>query len=432
MPIDASPPQKRTPSTSATLTQRLKAQAYGLGFDLAGVTSLGEPATRTAFDAWLMHGAHGDMQYLGGAGAELRRDARLPHPGATHALVVAMNYGGREPTGPVARYARGDDYHEVMRARLQALREWLQAEVGRPINARPYVDSGPILERDLAQRAGLGWFGKNTMLINPKLGSFFFLGSLFVDIALDEDEPFRADHCGTCTRCIDACPTQAITAPRVLDANTCISYLTIEYRGTIPLALRSAMGGMLYGCDVCNEVCPWNAKFATELREPAFAPRDLVTERASRDGTRALAREILTMEAAEYAAAFKGSAIKRAKLWMLKRNSAVTLGNVGSAADVPLLTASLAHDETHVRSHVAWALGAIGTADSIEALRVRLPLEENEAVRLEIVAALSRLHVDDVAVPRLLRHDLLPGVVDSLRGDLRDLGRDAVQRTEVD
>ena len=307
-----------------TLSERLKAQAYGLGFDLAGVTTLAQPETRMHFDAWLASGHHGTMHYLDGAGAALRRDARLPHEGATHALVVAMNYGGREPSGPVARYARGDDYHELLRDRLHQLRRWLEAEIGRPVNARPYVDSGPVLERDLAQRAGLGWFGKNTMLINPSLGSFFFLGSLFVDLPLDVDSPFEADRCGSCTRCLDACPTQAFTAPRVLDANACISYLTIEYRDEIPERFRVPMGSMLYGCDVCQEVCPWNVKFAQELADDSpFSAREFV---AGKDAV-TLARDILALDQEAFSAAFRKSPMKRAKLAGLKRNAAVVLEN---------------------------------------------------------------------------------------------------------
>jgi len=315
-------------AASRTLTERLKAQAFGLGFDLVGITTLGEPATRAHFDAWLDAGYHGTMSYLSGAGAELRRDARRPHDGATHAIVVAMNYGGREPSGPVARYARGDDYHELLRERVRELHRWLERETGITINARPYVDSGPILERDLAQRAGLGWFGKNTMLINPNIGSFFFIASLFVQVtgefALDADAPFDHDRCGTCTRCLDACPTQAFVAPRVLDATRCISYLTIELRDAIDEALRESVGDRLYGCDVCQDVCPWNVSFAVELREPAFAARAMFRE----SDARRLANEILAMTPADYATAFRGSAIKRAKLPMLKRNAAVVLDNL--------------------------------------------------------------------------------------------------------
>ena len=246
-----------TPAERRALSERLKAQAYGLGFDLAGIAELGEPNTRARFDAWLAAGHQGEMSYLDGEGAELRRDARRPHAGATHALVLATAYGGREPSGPVARYARGDDYHELLRERVRELHHWLERETGQSINARPYVDSGPVLERDLAQRAGLGWFGKNTMLINPKVGSFFFLSSLFVAFPLTPDAPFEADRCGTCTRCLDACPTDAFVGPRDLDATRCISYLTIELRRAIPVELRAAMGAMVFGCTsgACQNVC---------------------------------------------------------------------------------------------------------------------------------------------------------------------------------
>ena len=307
------------------LAERIKARAYGLGFDLVGITALGEPATRAAFDDWIVSGKHGAMHYLAGDGAELRHDTRRPHVGATHAVVVAMQYGGREPSGPVSRYARGDDYHDVLRVKLRELHAWIEHDTGRVVAARPYVDTGPVLERDLAQRAGLGWFGKNTMLINPSIGSFVFLASLFIDLDLEIDAPFAADRCGSCTRCLDACPTQAFTAPRVLDATRCISYLTIELREAIPENFREAMGGMMYGCDICQEVCPWNVRFSQELPQHSpFAPRELFVD----TDARTLAQEILTMDQADYAAAFKGSAIKRAKLWMLQRNAAVVLENV--------------------------------------------------------------------------------------------------------
>ncbi|MDQ8162884.1 MAG: tRNA epoxyqueuosine(34) reductase QueG [Gemmatimonadota bacterium] len=352
-----------TPGGAADLARRLKAQAFGLGFDLVGITTLGEPATRAAFDAWLEAGHHGEMSYLAGDGATLRRDARRPHAGATHAIVLGTQYGGREPGGPVARYARGDDYHELLRERTRALHHWLEETTGRPLDARPYVDSGPILERDLAQRAGLGWFGKNTLLINPGAGSFFFLSSLFValgpEVALATDAPFAADRCGSCTRCLDACPTQAFTGPRVLDATQCISYLTIELRGAIPEPLRARIGALLYGCDICQDVCPWNVTFTTALRESAFASREMFLDAGSREGTRALAREILMMDAADYAAAFKGSAIKRAKLWMLQRNACVVLGNVGTAEDLAVLEAMGGHAQEIVREHAAWAVGQV-------------------------------------------------------------------------
>ena len=313
--------------TNQSLSERLKAQAYGLGFDLAGIVALGEPETRAHFDSWLAKGRHGEMAYLDGDGAELRRDARRPHVGATHALVVAISYGGREPSGPIARYARGDDYHELLRERVRELHVWLQREVGHDINARPYVDSGPVLERDLAQRAGLGWFGKNTMLISPRIGSFFFLASLFVEFPLEPDAPFAFDRCGSCTRCLDACPTQAFVGPRDLDATKCISYLTIELRGEIPEALREQMGGLVFGCDICQEVCPWNVSFATELKEPAFAARDFVRGKDSAT----LAQDILALDDEAFREVFRKSPVKRTKLKGLQRNAAVVLGNVGKS-----------------------------------------------------------------------------------------------------
>ncbi|MEP7344305.1 MAG: tRNA epoxyqueuosine(34) reductase QueG, partial [Gemmatimonadaceae bacterium] len=230
---------------------RIKAEAYALGFDLCGITRLGVSRSREHFERWLSLGRAGEMAYMSRY-REQRGDSRLVHPGAVSAIVVAMNYGGREPAGAVARYARGDDYHDLMRDRLRALLAWLEEEVGHALDARPYVDTAPILERDLAREAGLGWIGKNTNLINPRLGSYFFIGSLFVNLELAPDEPFEADRCGSCRRCIDACPTDAIVAPHELDARLCVSYLTIELRDEVPEELRSQMGELLYGCDICQ------------------------------------------------------------------------------------------------------------------------------------------------------------------------------------
>lgn len=310
------------------LESLIKAQAYGLGFDLAGISTLGPVETAAAFEDWLAAGHDGDMAYLA-RGADKRRDTRLPVEGAKSAIVVGMNYGGREPSGPVARYARGDDYHDIMVERLRELHRWIERELGHAVAGKAYVDTGPILERDLARRAGLGWFGKNTMLINPRIGSFFFLGELLLDLELTPDEPFDTDHCGTCTRCLDACPTGALTEPRVMDATICVSYLTIELKGAIPEELRPKVGELLYGCDVCQEVCPWNDKFALPLSEDAFRPRAAIVDKDART----LARELLAMSDDDFRIEFKGSPMKRAKLSGLKRNSAIVLGNVGSMDD---------------------------------------------------------------------------------------------------
>jgi epoxyqueuosine reductase len=346
---------------SISLEERIKAQAYGLGFDLAGIARLGPAETAHAFDEWIARGYAGDMEYLP-RGAQKRRDSRLPYPGTSSAIVVAMNYGGTQPSGPVARYARGDDYHDVMLGRLRALHDWLATAMGRPVHGKAYVDTGPLLERDLARRAGLGWFGKNTNLINPELGSFFFLGSLLVDLELEPDEPFEADRCGTCTRCLEACPTQALVEPRMLDATRCISYLTIELKGEIPEALREPMGALIYGCDICQDVCPWNVSFAREATESTFGPRQAI---AGKDA-RTLAREILAMDEEEFRITFKGSAMKRAKLRGLKRNAAVVLGNIGTTDDVAALVEALGDPEPLVREHATWALRKLEASEPRE------------------------------------------------------------------
>ena len=312
-----------------TVEQLIKAQAYGLGFDLVGITTLGPVETAAAFDEWLASGYAGEMEYLV-RGAEKRADSRRPVPGAKSAIVVALDYGGREPSGPVSRYARGDDYHDVMASRLRELHHFVESAVGASVPGKAYVDTGPILERDLARRAGLGWFGKNTMLINPRMGSFFFLGELLLDLELAPDAPFEADRCGNCHRCLDACPTSAFREPRMLDSTRCISYLTIELKGEIDDALKPAIGEHLYGCDVCQSVCPWNVRFSRALKEPAFAPRAAI---AGKDA-RTLPREILAMSDEDFRTAFSGSPMKRAKLRGLKRNAAIVLANVGSATDV--------------------------------------------------------------------------------------------------
>jgi len=338
-----------------TLERRIERQAYALGFDLAGFVRLGPAETAGHFDAWLARGCEGEMHYLARDPA-LRHDTRRPHPGAVSAIVVGMDYGGHEPTGPVARYARGDDYHDLMKDRLRQLHAWLSTTVGAEVPGRAYVDTAPILERDLARRAGLGWFGKNTTLINPRRGSYFFIGSLFVAIELEPSAPFDADRCGSCTRCLDACPTEAFDGPRALDARKCISYLTIEHRGAIAEELRAGIGEWLYGCDVCQEVCPWNVRFGRELpAHSAFSPRPIFVD----TDARTLARQLLTMAPDDYAAAFRGSAIKRAKLWMLQRNAAAVLANVGTDEDLPVLYALRDHDHAVVREQVRAAVAQI-------------------------------------------------------------------------
>jgi epoxyqueuosine reductase len=293
------------------------------------------------------------MEYLP-RGAAKRADSRFPLAGATSAIVVGLSYGGREPAGPIARYARGDDYHDVMTVKLEQLHRQIEVDAGRPINGKAYVDTGPILERDLARRAGLGWFGKNTNLVNPHIGSFFFIGVLLLDLELEADAPFEADRCGSCTRCLDACPTDAFVEPRVLDATKCISYLTIEAKGAIPLDLRERVGDLIYGCDICQDVCPWNIRFSQDLREPAFQQREIL------DGdARTVATRIVAIDDEAFRREFKGSAMKRAKRRGLARNAATVLGNVGTRADVDVLVHALEDPEPLVAEHATWALEQI-------------------------------------------------------------------------
>ncbi len=331
---------------AATLENRLKAQARALGFDLVGIATLGPAGTAPAFRLWLAAGFAGEMHYLERS-SELRTDTRRPEPGMRSALVVGLNYGGTQPSGTIARYARGDDYHRVMRDKLETLGLWLASESGG--RSRAYVDTGPVLERDLARRAGLGWIGKNTNLISPRLGSFFFIGSLFTDAELAADPPFEADRCGTCTRCLDACPTHALIAPGVLDATRCISYLTIELKGSIAIELRGAIGRWLYGCDVCQDVCPWNVRFSRDASDPALLPCE---DRVAPDPA-----ELLALDDAAWRTRFGASAMTRAKRRGLARNAAVSLGNRRDPRDIPSLTAAIRDDpESLVREHAAWAV----------------------------------------------------------------------------
>ncbi len=305
-------------SASDTLEQRIRTRAAEFGFDPVGITRLGPADTYDAFLRWIDAGYAGEMAYLP-RGAEKRRDTGLPFERVRSAIVVALDYGGKQPAGPIARYARGDDYHDVMVRRLDDLHRWIESDVGRTVRAKAYVDTGPILERDLARRAGLGWIGKNTMLISPRHGSFFFLGALLLDLDLAPDPPFEADRCGTCTRCLDACPTDAFVEPRILDARRCISYLTIEHRSDIAPELQPLIGDWLYGCDVCQDVCPWNHRFATELGDPALAPRP---DNLSPDPA-----ELAALTDDTFRARFRKSPIKRAKRQGLARNAAIVAAN---------------------------------------------------------------------------------------------------------
>jgi epoxyqueuosine reductase len=259
-----------------TLTAReVKARAAELGFVACGITDLGPSARAEALTAWLSAGYGGNMRYINRQ-AKKRKDTRLIDGEATRAVVILDNYYYPEipsvdPEPKLARYSRSTDYHITTLKRVNQLASLMLERGAR--TARPYVDTGPVPERELAERAGLGWIGKNTMLLRPGLGSWFVIGSIFTDLPLDVDAPFTTDHCGSCTRCLDACPTDAFVEPYVLDATRCISYLTIEYKPELPAELAGQFDGWTFGCDVCNDVCPWNLRFATETTVPEFRDR---------------------------------------------------------------------------------------------------------------------------------------------------------------
>jgi epoxyqueuosine reductase len=382
--------------TAAGLSARIRARAREAGFDAVGIAPAHPSAHAEAYARWVAAERHGDMGYLAREDAVAKRaDPARVVPDARSAVVVAANYfpGGdasdeqADPARAVfARYARNEDYHDLLRARLIELQQWIDAELV-PVAGRAYVDTGPVLERELAQRAGLGWAGRNTMLIQPARGSYFFLGVILLDVELAYDEPFTRDHCGTCTSCLPACPTGALlgrdeSGAPVMDARLCISYLTIELKGPIPRELRPLIGNRIFGCDICQEVCPFNTfKFVQVTSEEAFWPRQGV------HGAKLI--ELMGMDQAEFSRRFKGSPVKRAKRRGLLRNVAVALGNWGSPEAVPLLAAALNDEEPLIRGHAAWALGRIASDGALQAVRGRREVEDEEWVREELELALQ-------------------------------------------
>jgi epoxyqueuosine reductase len=308
----------------------IKAKARELGFDVCGIAPAHDWPELKLFRDWLDRGYAGEMAYLHRT-AERRADVRNVMPSARTVIVLGVNYNTDRPyslecTDPmraqVARYAWGDDYHDVIARRLDALVAWMHAVHRDPFEACAYVDTGPVQERVYAQYAGIGWVGKNTCLINPDLGSWLFLAEIICSLPLETDQP-ALDQCGTCTLCIEACPTQAIRAPGVLDATRCISYLTIEHRGEMPEAIAPLIGAHVYGCDICQEVCPWNA-VAPRSGDPAWLPR--------RAWDAVDLRVLQSRSDDELAASVKGSAMKRAKVQGLRRNIRTALDN-GEATD---------------------------------------------------------------------------------------------------
>jgi epoxyqueuosine reductase len=337
----------------SVLSSEIKAEAQRLGFELAGIAPAVSPVGFSALKEWLDHGYAGEMQYL-----ERRRDAygnpESVLPGVRSIVMLGKNYKTAEPVGPavategrISRYAWGTtDYHDVLRTMLKQL----AASVKRlqpQAKTRGIVDTAPLLERDFAKLAGLGWFGKNTLLINKRRGSFLFLCALLTDLELQPDAPHETSHCGTCTRCLDACPTQAFVEPYVLDARKCISYLTIELKGPIPEALRPGMEDWLFGCDVCQDVCPWNRKSPT-TQMPEFQPREGLQV--------ADAIRLLQLTTEQFEAEFGETPLARPGRTGILRNAAIVLGNSRDPTAIPALQNGLQDADPTIREACEWAL----------------------------------------------------------------------------
>ncbi len=368
------------------LTRAVKSDALAVGFDLAGIAPAISPPGFPRFQEWLRAGFAGEMQYLP------RREAAYEHPRHVSQKVVsiillAINYRTEDPQptganeGRVARYAWGTaDYHDLLREKLHLLSERLHAR-SPGCTTRGVVDTAPLLERDFARLAGLGWFGKNTMLINKRAGSWLLLAGLLTDLDLEPDSPHATSHCGTCTRCLDICPTDAFVAPYVLDARRCISYLTIELKEAIPVNLRAGIGEWMFGCDLCQDVCPWNGK-APKSTCSAFQP---LSELNPADPI-----GILRMDREEFQQRFKGTPLERPGFDGIRRNAIVVIGNRGDTTTIPALIKALGDPSPMIRRTAAWALGKFDHDSARDSLRSALTSERDEQVLLEIRESILR------------------------------------------
>lgn len=370
----------KTPPTAT----RVKEAAHRLGFDAVGIARAERSADADRFREWLSRRFHGEMAWMERA-PERREDPRVYMPGARSVVCVAQSYFVEETPpapsdrGEISNYARGEDYHVVLKDRLRELVREIEGMGGR---ARACVDTSAVLEKSWAERAGVGWRGKNTLLIREGIGSYVFLGEVVTDLELAPDSPAR-DMCGPCERCISACPTGAIVAPYVLDSRRCISYLTIEHRGAIPRELRPAIGNRVFGCDDCQAACPWN-RHARAAREARYLPQE--------GAVAPPLVELLGLSEERFRERFGRAAVSRAKREGLARNAAIAIGNSGDRAGVPPLARALAGDPSAVvRGHAAWALGRIGGAEARAALEASLGIETDAWARSEIASALEDL-----------------------------------------
>lgn len=402
----------------SALSRLIKLEAQRLGFELVGITTPAPPPHFDVYKSWLVAGRHGEMAYLATDRALQRRsDPHLIMADCQSILILGARYPAPQKTlpstsnlpqdaspgtsprhGRIAAYAWGADYHQVLPELMRKLVEFIESQVGHQVPNRSYTDSGPLMERELAQRAGLGWIGKNTCLINPSGGSYYLLSEILLSLELEADAPFQADRCGSCTRCVNACPTGCILPNRTLDARRCISYLTIELKNAIPDALRRFLSNWIFGCDICQQVCPWNQRFSSADVLQAFSPRpvtynpDLIA--------------VLELSAATFNQIYKDSPVLRAKRRGYLRNAAIALGNLsresivesqatdlqGSLLEATIALERLLFAETEplIRRHAAWALGQIASPRALHILSQSAEREKDLDVQVEIQTAQMR------------------------------------------
>jgi epoxyqueuosine reductase len=382
------------------LTTRVKANAHELGFHLVGIARA-EPfeEAEARYARWVAEGRHGEMAWFN---QERVRSSTHPDdllPGARSIISLGVSYYADQPDviddcgprGRIARYAQGSDYHDVLKTRVDSLAAFIR-EMDKPeCRTRVFVDTAPLLDREAAVQSGLGFYGKNTNLLTGPLGSYLLIGTIITTANLKPDE-VRPRDCGQCRICLDACPTNAFTAPYELDARRCIAYLTIELKDAIPEDLRSGIGDRIFGCDVCQDVCPWNRR----LESRAWPELQPISDGHARPAL----RELLRLDDAAFRAMFKGTAVTRTKRRGLLRNVAVAIGNSGDAESVPALIEALSDREPLVRGHAAWALGVLGGQAATVALRASEVTEDEPSVLKEITAALQRHHAHEPCAPQ--------------------------------
>ncbi len=375
-----------------TLTEQIKDYAQQLGFELVGITPAKKTQAIKPYKQWLDNGYAGEMNYLK-EHLPLKGDARSLLPEAKSLISLGINYHtidppkelGRDPSrGQISRYAWGEDYHIIVRSKLRKLVESIESAAKKKLKHKICVDTAPIIERDFAESSGIGWVGKNTNLINWESGSWYFLAEILINVELDYNWLPSRGSCGTCTRCIEACPTDAILEPNVLDSRLCISYLTIELKDSIPKELRPKLGNLIFGCDICQEVCPWNSK-AISTGESAFYPRE--------ENLNPTLLSLINMTQQEFSKRFKNSTIKRTKRRGFLRNIAVALGNWGGQGAIPALKKACRDPEPLVRGHAAWALGKIGGHAAKKELLAQLHKETDRTVVDEIEEAIRMIDV---------------------------------------